>query len=46
MQYADYSSVRRQSRRKRWLIGTKERTVRLMHNIQVGPELSAEHVSP
>jgi hypothetical protein len=32
--------------RKRWLIGSRERTVHLMHNNQSGPELFAEQVSP
>jgi hypothetical protein len=32
--------------RKCWLIGSRERTVRLMHNNQAGPELFAERVLP
>jgi hypothetical protein len=32
--------------RKRWLIGSRERTVHLMHNNQAGPELFSEQVLP
>jgi hypothetical protein len=46
MQGEDYSRQRRQFPRYRWLIGSKERTVCLMHNDQAGPELFAEQVLP
>jgi len=32
--------------RKRWLIGSRERTVDLVHNSQAGPKLFAEQVLP
>jgi hypothetical protein len=42
----DYSHLRPIPPRKRWLIGSRERTVHLMHNNQGGPELFAEQVLP
>jgi hypothetical protein len=46
MQSEDYSRRRCQFPRKRWLIGSKERTVHLMHNNQTCPGLFAEQVLP